>query len=349
MTPARPLGIRTAVPADDAARDAFVREHRAGTFFHLSGWSRVIEHEMGHKRRDLLAFRGGTLAGVLPLMSCKGLGWGRSLIAMPNAVYGGALGETRTVEHALFREAERLAVAEGVGRLELRCLEDPGLDLPGSELYATFVRKLPGRSEEVLAGMPKKARAEARKAREEYGLKLSTGSWHVRDLATMFHRNKHSLGSPGLPLTLFESLIEVFPDEVAVHLVRHDAEPVAAVMSFLFGDKVMAYYSGTAKNADRSYSASNFMYMALQEWCVERGYGAFDFGRSRKNSGAYQFKLHQGFEPRDVHYRYRLVKDHSLPSLTPSNPRTRVLQDAWRMLPLWLTKRLSTPVSRYLP
>ena len=89
--------------------------------------------------------------------------------------------------------------------------------------------------------------------------------------------------------------------------------------------------------------------MALQEWCVDHGYRVFDFGRSRKDSGAFDFKRRQGFEPVDLQYRYRLLRDKGLPSLTPSNPKTKRIRETWSRLPLWLTTRLSTPASRLLP
>ena len=120
-------------------------------------------------------------------------------------------------------------------------------------------------------------------------------------------------------------------------------------MSFCFRDELLAYYSGTAPGADREFSASNFMYLALQEWAVRQGFSRFDFGRSRKDAGAFRFKQHQGFEPADLHYVYRLVRDRELPSLNPSNPKTRVLQENWRRLPAGLARRLSGPLARFLP
>ncbi len=344
------LTIRPSTPADDDTRDAFVLETPSASFFHLAGWRRAVERVMRHRGRDLLAFRGEELVGVLPLVECRGLRGGRNLISVPYAVYGGPAGVDADVEAALLVAAEHSAVEERFGRLELRTRRE--LDLDGwatSDLYATFEKQLPGEPAAVLAGMPKKARAEARKARKRHGLELDEGAWFLADLVRLFHLNKRALGSPGLPESFFRALQEELPGRWTVHLVRRGNEPLAAVMSFLHGDTLLAYYSGTTPGADRSYSTSNFMYLALQEWAIEQGFTKFDFGRSRKDSGAFRFKVHQGFEPQDLPYRYRLVKDDAPPNFNPSNPKTRVLQDTWRRLPLWLTRRLSTRASRYLP
>lgn len=343
------IEIRAGTPADDDARDRYVRAHARGSFFHLSGWRRVVERVMRHRGQDLLAFRDGRLVGVLPLVRCRSLLGPPALISMPYAVYGGPLGDARPIEEVLFRAAERTAVEGRVGRLELRCRTDPGLDLPGSDLYATFERELPEDPAQVLAQMPKKARAEARKARERHGLELVESERSLDVLVDLFHRNKRQLGSPALPRAWFDGLRREFGADCVVHVVQRGAEPLAAVLSFLHGDTLLAYHSGTAEGADRSASASNFMYMSLQEWAVGRGLRRFDFGRSRRDAGAFQFKVHQGFDPEPLHYRYRLVRDRHLPSLNPSNPRTRRVREIWSRLPLWVTRALSTRAARYLP
>lgn len=344
--------IRRADRTDDAARDAYVRAHERGSFFHLSSWGIVVEKVMKHRRVDLVALQGPDIVGMLPVSICRGLR-GRSLISVPYGVYGGAIGNTPGIELSLFHMAEQHAQDLRARRLELRTRLDPGLELSdglaASELYATFVKELPGSVDEVLAGMPKKSRADARKARKTHGLELLEGREYLPELVELFHRNKRQLGSPGLPLRWFEALLFAFGDDVTVHVVRKGEETLCAVMCFLYQDQVLAYYSGSAEDVDRNYKASAFMYMALQEWSVAKGYRIFDFGRSRKDSGAFDFKRRQGFEPADLQYRYRLLKDKGLPSLTPSNPKTKGLRDTWSKLPIWLTTKLSTPASRLLP
>lgn len=343
------VDVRPFTAGEDEARDAFAKAHPKGSFFHLSGWRRAVERVFGHEGKDLVAWRDGEICGLLPLMRSPGLLGKSKLISTPFGVYGGQIGADAEVEQELLAAGVRLADTSRVGRLELRYLDDPGPELVGSDLYWVFIKDLPDTVEGVLAGMPKKARAEARKARKKHELELCEGRWYVEDLYRLFLRNKHTLGSPGLPPSFFRELLVQFPEDVYVHLVRRRREPLAAVMSFAFEGTLMAYYSGTQAGADRSFSASNYMYMALQEWAVERGFTKFDFGRSRKDAGAFKFKTNQGFEAQPLFYRYHLVRDRGLPAFNPSNPRTAVLRNTWSKLPLWAVRRLSDRLARYLP
>jgi FemAB-related protein (PEP-CTERM system-associated) len=346
-----PLEIRLGQDGLDEQRDAFVRAHPRGTLFHDSRWRRGVSRVFGHTPHEWMAFRGEVLVGVLPAMRVSTPLRGENLISMPYAVYGGPLGEDAEVERALLEAAQKGADELGVGRLEMRCWQELECleGLPQSELYCTFVRDLPDTSEDVLKLMPKKSRAEARKARTKHGLELVEGAWYLDDLYRLFLRNKRSLGSPALPRRWFEYWLRSLGSDCFVHLVHRDREPLAAVMSFAYEGSLLAYYSGTAEGADRAYSASNFMYMALQEWAVDAGFTSFDFGRSRSDSGAFKFKSHQGFEPQQLHYAYHLVRHKELPSFTPSNPKTKVLRNAWSKLPLGVVELISPPLARYLP
>jgi len=344
------LEVRRFRPREDDARDRFVAEHARGRLFQLAGWRRAVERVFGHEPRDLCAWRGQELVGLLPLSRCRGL-LGRShLISVPYGVYAGPLGADRAVERALVDEAVRAAEAEGVGRLELRCLEDPGLEhLAASDLYATFRRRLPDDPAEVLMTMRKDERRLVRRARDRHGLELCEGSWYVADLARLFHASKHRLGSPGLPAAWFQALADELGERAVVHLARRAGRALAASMSFVHGDALAMYYIGTTPEANREYATTSFMIAGLQEWAVARGLRTFDLGRSRRGSGAFTYKVNQGFEPTPLHYRYALVKSAGPPIFTPSNPRTRLLRKAWSRLPQWLSLRLSERLARRLP
>jgi FemAB-related protein (PEP-CTERM system-associated) len=346
--PGDSLRIAPARPADDAARDELVTAHPRGSVFHLAGWGRAVERVFGHRRQDLLAWRGAQLVGVLPLARCAPFPGQAHLISMPYAVEGGPLGVDPAVEQALVDAALALARAERVGRLELRCTEDLGFaGLSASDLYVDFRQDLPRDPGEVLARFRKEERRLVRRAREQ--LEVSEGPWYVGELARSFQQSKQRLGSHGLPLAWFRALQDELPGRTAVHVARQGAELLASSMSFVHGDTFHMYYIGTEPEANRQHSVTSFLIAHLMERAVEQGLAVYDLGRSRKDSGAASFKRNQGFEPRPLHYRYGLVRSRALPSLNPSNPRTRVLQDAWKRLPQWLAVRLAGPMSRRLP
>lgn len=348
-SPRPPFEVRSFRAGEDEARDRFVAAHARGTFFHLAGWRRAVARVFGHEARDLCAWQGDRLAGLLPLMKCRGP-LGRShLVSTPYGVYGGPIGDTHEVEVALCAAAIAMAEEERVGRLELRCLEDPGLDLAPSSLYATFIQPLPDDPSDVMKRMPKRARAEVRKSIERHHLEIGQGVWYLSDMAELFHLSKQHLGSPGLPSAWFEALCDELGDKIVVHLARRGRERVAATLSFVFKDTFSFYYIGTTAEANREYNATNWLCTKLQEWSVERGLTHFDLGRSRIDSGAFSFKVHQGFEPTPLNYRYKLVRSRGLPTFTPSNPRTKLLRDTWTRMPPWLARKLSDRLARYLP
>src|SRR4051812_31673339 len=89
MIPPVSVGI---LPAGDEARwDAFAAAAPEATFFHLSGWRRVIETAFKHRTYYLMAERAGAVTGVLPLTLVKTRLFGASLISNAFSVEGGPI------------------------------------------------------------------------------------------------------------------------------------------------------------------------------------------------------------------------------------------------------------------
>ena len=81
---------------------------------------------------------------------------------------------------------------------------------------------------------------------------------------------------------------------------------------------------------------------------AERGGTSFDFGRSKRDTGPYQWKLNLGFEPFQLYYEYELIQETEMPSVNPLNPKYRLFIDTWKKLPLPLAKLIGPAVSRSL-
>ncbi len=343
---------RTAIevaPLGDAGPewDAFVQSRSGAGFFHLSGWERVVQRTFGYVPRALAARRDGRIVGVLPLVQVPTLPWGRALVSTPQAVYGGPIADSADDRAALLAHAAALGEKLGVRYIEYRNML-PVEELPEKDLYVTFRRAILPSEDENMALIPRNQRRSIR-----IGLKSNLTSEVGREelLDPFFALYSHSvrnLGTPVFPRALFANLLVEFGPACRILLVRREGRPVAAVLTFFFRDEVLPYYGG-ARREEFRYAVNDFMYWSLLRYGMEQGYKVFDFGRSKKGSGSYDFKRHWGFDPAPLHYQYRLIRQRSLPDLNPRNPKFSLAIEAWKRMPLWLSQRIGPALVRYFP
>ena len=74
----------------------------------------------------------------------------------------------------------------------------------------------------------------------------------------------------------------------------------------------------------------------------------FDYGRSKRGTGSYDFKKNWGFEAHPLHYEYDLIGTNRVPQNNPANPKYRVLISCWRLLPLPVANALGPLIVRNL-
>ena len=335
--------------ADEYAQrwDRFVLGQPTGTFFHLTGWKRAVQKSFGHQARYLLALREGEVAAVLPLFLVRSRLFGRFLVSNPFAVYGGICTDDEQARLLLIRQAERMAADLRVDYAEFRNRSPDPSPWPSSDLYSTFIEALPEDPQDCLENLPRKARAAARQS-IGFGLQadisLDQLDRHYQLNAIQMRR----LGSPMFPRAWFRELAREFNDQATILTVTHEGQPIASVLVFFFRDTVLPYYSGSLAEYNR-FHPNNFMYLKLMEYGVRQGYRWFDFGRSRKDTGPYRFKKHQGFSPQPLHYQFYLYKAEEIPSINPSNPKFDLPKRIWQKLPLPITKWLGPKLVRGIP
>ncbi len=334
--------------ADTMAWEAFVMRHSDGSLFQTLRWREALRQIFPHEDFYLIARRRGVVSGVLPLFLVRSLFFGRSLVSVPFGVYGGLLVDDEESARSLLAAAGELAERVKAKHVELRHLHAPVDDLPRSNLYHTFIEDVPDTKEGCLLRIPRKGRAEVRKAIKQDVLSVDMDQLSISELYRLFSLNKRQLGSPIFPESLFWHMKNVLKDDACILTVRHEQKPIAAVMSFIYKDTIMPYYSGTEPGTEY-LRANNFMYYELMCEASERGLKRFDFGRSREGTGAFSFKKHQGFDPIGLSYDYILMNENDLPSLNPSNPRYKLAKKAFRRMPLWMARKLGSWLVKRAP
>jgi len=326
-----PVAVRAYRDADAACWDAFVEACPDATFFHRIGWRQIVQEVFGHRAHYLLAERGGRFVGVLPLVQVKSLLFGHSLSSLPFAVYGGAATTDAAARAALHAAAVDLARDLGADHLELRNRSRTEPQWPQQDLYVTFRKPILPEVEANLLAIPRKQRAMVRKGMQR-GLKSEIDP-NVDRFFALYADNVHRHGTPPFPKRYFEALQRTFGDACEVLTVLDaTGRPVSGVLSFYFRDEVLPYYAGDVAAA-RELAANDFKYWELMRRACERGLKVFDYGRSKRDTGSFDFKKNWGFEPQPLHYEYRLIRGRDIPQNNPANPKYRALIEVWRRLP----------------
>ena len=329
-----------------SAWDSYVKSHSEGTFFHLSGWQKVIQDSFEHPCYFLYAESNDGICGVLPLVEVKSALFGHALVSTPFCVYGGAIADSNDIKRLLEKKAIALSEKLAVDYLELRYLDEQDNGMLLKQAHTTFGCELAEDDEKILANVKKKQRAVIRHSiKNELTAEYSNGFDNFYHLLSESYRN---LGTPIFSKKYFSNLVQAFGSDVDIAVIK-DKEgcPSTAVMNFYFNDTVLPYYGGG--NSDSRYiKSADFMYYQVMCNARSNGYTRFDFGRSKNDSGPFKYKKNWGMEPRPLHYYYHLVKADDLPNLSPNNPKYRMFISMWQKLPLKVSQMVGPFLSKYL-
>jgi FemAB-related protein (PEP-CTERM system-associated) len=323
----------------------FIDAAPATSPFHRPDWSRAVEQGCGQKSHYLLAEdRAGEIAGILPLTEMRSSLFGSALVSAGFGVGGGIVSADPAAADLLAEHAWALAERLGCASVELRGGNAPAGWDQKTGTYAGFVRDLPRTDEEILKAIPRKQRAEVRRA-QGMGLEVSIGAGPADRAAhyAVYSESVRNLGTPVFPRDLFASMLDHFGEDADTLTIRHNGKPVASVLSFYHRGTVYPYWGGGTAEA-RALRANELMYFELMRHAAARGCTRFDFGRSKLGTGAFAFKKNWGFDPQPLVY---WTKGEARET-NPLSPRYRLQIAIWKKLPLPVANRLGPRIARGL-
>jgi FemAB-related protein (PEP-CTERM system-associated) len=335
------LAVRIANASDHARITAFP----GAALFHRPEWTLAVERGCGQRSHYLLAEAAdGTLVGILPLTEMRSPLFGSALVSTGFGVDGGIVAATDQAAEALAEAAWDLAQRLGCSSVELRGGQLPEGWEHKQGTYAGFARDLSQGDEAILKAIPRKQRAEVRRA-QGLGMVVNVGSGPADREAhyRVYSESVRNLGTPVFPRALFDAMLDAFGADADILTVRKDGEPVASVLSFYDRGTVYPYWGGGTQAA-RSLRANELMYFELMRHASARGCTRFDFGRSKVGTGAFAYKKNWGFEPQPLVYA---VKGEARET-NPLSPKYRLQVALWKKLPLPLANRLGPLIARGL-
>lgn len=348
----KPVGLRVAEIDDPIERErigAYVHDARGGTPFHLPAWSVAVARGCGQKSQYLIAEKGDQLVGAMPLTEVGSPLFGRALVSAGFAVGGGILADDDAIAAALGEAAWALAV-------QLRCpvMEVRGGPQPGPEWqvdtsrYLGFVRDLAAGDDAELLAIPRKQRADVRKALgTDLRVTIGSGRNDARAHYAVYSESVRNLGTPVFPRQLFTEVLREFGSSADVLTIHHGGKPVASVLSLYWNGTVYPYWGGGTQAA-RGLRANDRMYFELMRHARGRGCTRFDFGRSKTGTGPAAFKKNWGFVPAPLTYYERIADGAKPRDASPLNPKYRMQVALWSRLPLGIANRVGPWIAKGL-
>ena len=230
------LEVRELEKNDEKAWDEYVLKHLNSTFYHQFGWRNVVEKSYGHKPCYLVAKEDDKIKGVIPLFIMSSVIFGKKLVSVPFAPYGGVCADNEIIMDALIQEAKIVTKECGADYLELRTVsENNKSGLISKSFYVTSILELD--DPEVV--WKDKLTRNKRKTIAKSEKKDLTMEWtnNANEFYNIYSHNMRDLGSPVHSNKLFENILHEFPANSKVMTVKHNDIIIYATFYLLYKDR----------------------------------------------------------------------------------------------------------------
>lgn len=319
---------------DERAWNEYVFKSEHSTFYHQIGWKNVVKGTYKHKPIYLIARDEGEIKGVLPLFLIKSMFFGKKLVSVPFAPYGGVCADNETIENTLIEEAKRITEECGADYLELRTIS--ANNIPSLISKSLYVTSILGLDPDPAVVWNEKLKRNKRKTIVKSEKRNLTLEWtdKTEDFYKMYAHNMRELGSPVHSNKFYENILFEFPDNSKILTVkRGDGNVLYAAFYLFYKDTVINSWSSTLEKYRKFYPTDFGIWNAIKH-SSEKGYKHYDFGRSNEDSSNLKFKIRWSAETKRLHYLYYLNTAQNVPNTTSANPKRQKFAKVWRKLPL---------------
>lgn len=318
------------------AWDDYVQKSKSSTIYHTIGWRNALEMTYKIKTIYLMALdQKNNPVGILPIVYQKFPFLANALVSLPCSNYGGIIADSVIIAEALLEKATNLLSMLKAKYLLLKQLNKvDDISTMNDEKYFSLIVELENNFENVWKSrFTKSCRNHCKKA-IKLGVKVELGNndKYLEEFYAMYSKKQHQFGTPTHHIKWFSNFSSLLKENVLFAIAYYKDKPAAGVCAFLFKDRIISNYS--ARNDELNISdANNLVRSELIKYGCENGYKWFDFARSKKGSGTYQFKESFGAKPVLTSYQYVLNKIRKMPDLDPENPKFSLAINIWRKLP----------------
>jgi FemAB-related protein (PEP-CTERM system-associated) len=338
------IQVDTVSSVDKHGWDTFVLTHPLATHYHLSGWGEVIERVYRYPGLYFSAWDEDRLTGVVPMVLLGGLLRRKSFVSMPYLDYGGICADTPAIGHELSVAITREMTARQVGLLDLRHRMKMPLPLDTYGDKVTMVLPLGSDAERMWKTFGGKLRNQIRKAEKAQLQTQWVGVEGVPDFYSVYVHNMRDLGSPPHSMAFFQCLLQTFP-EAQILLVRRDTQVIGGGLCLGFQDTMLVPWASSLREYFH-LCPNNLLYWEAIRTACTRGLQRFDFGRSSRGSGTYNFKKQWGALEEPLYWQANVGGGDLINE--ESHAVFSWAVEAWKRLPVSVSRVIGPIVRRRL-
>ncbi|MBS3169494.1 GNAT family N-acetyltransferase [Candidatus Woesearchaeota archaeon] len=320
----------------------------AHLFFHTSAYAEFISSAFSCRYLFAAAIDGDEdsdeVKTILPFVEVKSLLFGNRILSTAYLEYGGFAGEKEGV--APIVDALREKYGSTFDDLEIRGgMEE--FDAPLSavmvkkNIYKRFVLKL-GSEEEVWNNIQKSKRKAIKKAGDLVEVKDISVS-EIDMLYDLYVKNMRHFGSPCYGIDYFRQFyLKLVNKKLGKILGAYDKSTgklIAALFGLCYRDRVHIIIA-ISDPTFQELRSNDAVHWECIRWACVNNFVWFDFGRVREESGQFEYKQKWGPLLMDLPSYFQMWNGKEVPIVDPHQAKYRFFVAVWKMLPLWLTKKI---------
>ncbi|MEW5939945.1 MAG: GNAT family N-acetyltransferase, partial [Chloroflexota bacterium] len=263
-------------------------------FAGLDSWTDFARAVYNFPVHRFMVHENGRPVGALALTEVKHPIFGRQLLTVPFASYGGFVFDSLSARDALLDAARQTLEATRAHFAVLRFADDGSTPPPGwiqHPVYFTYLIDLPSNPEYLLAKFSSNHRNHVRKSARQ-GFQVRFGYLDLLDDAyEALSLSMHELGSPYHSKFYLRTMAEYLGKSLEFAVLYDAKEKISGGGVFIDVGRTVSNLHANILHRFRSNYGGEYLYWAVIERAIQKGMTAFDLGRSLVGSGNETFKL----------------------------------------------------------
>lgn len=339
------------IRCDDSWRDAwnaFVSTSPNGSVYHRFEWRDINRESFGHRSCYLAVLDQDRIIGVFPIVQVRSRLFGNIGCSLPFVNYGGPCADSPEAEQLLLKEGCAVADEWRVDYLEIRSRTHLGSRFPIAGHKVSMTVDLDPDPEKLWGAFRTGHRQEIRRAYKNGLVARMGGQELLDDFYAVLSESWRNQGTPIYSKRFLRNVAEAFSGSLRLCVVYAGTEPAAAAFDVRHGDTFEGMWLGQRAKFRPQLVGYVLYWELIKHACGSRAH-RFHLGRSTVSSGGESFKKKWNAKATQLYWQYVLRSVRDVPQLNVSNPRYKLAIDAWRRLPVPITRFVGPFIARGIP